>query len=327
MFEQIKGNEDVKVALTGMLDSGKVPHAIIFHEEDGGDAFAFCQAFLKYLYCSDRKSSDACGACPNCNKIGKLIHPDVHYIYPVVSSALSVNYIEKFRELARTKSSFCEADVQVFLGEDRKNSLISVKEANALLETLSLSALEGGYRSVVVYLPEKLNAVAANKLLKIIEEPPLKTQFLLITHHGERVLQTISSRCQHIRLKAREDKSAQFSFSDPQLFADLMDRLISKRLLDCLEHAEVLAAMSSREVAKDFCKFATYKLRQIFLVQQGLQGLGETGDDAKAWALSLKKTFPRQAMELFDRASGLIDRNVNMKILFTDLVDRLYLLI
>lgn len=327
MFAQIRGNEEVKAALTGMLDSGKVPHAIIFHEEDGGDAFAFCQAFLKYLYCSDRGASDACGICPNCNKIAKLIHPDVHYIYPVVSSALSINYIEKFRDLARSKPDFSESDVQAFLGEDRKNSLISVKEANALLDSLSLSALEGGYRSVVVYLPEKLNAVAANKLLKIIEEPPLKTQFLLITHHGERVLQTIASRCQHIRLKSRPGKGTAVSFPEPELFSELMDRLISKRLLDCLEHADALAAMSSREIAKDFCKFATYKLRQIFLAQQGLQGLGEIGDDARTWASSLKKTFPRQAMELFDRAMGLIDRNVNMKILFTDLVDRLYLLI
>lgn len=326
MFGGIKGNDDVKAALVGMLDSGKVPHAIMFHEEDGGDAFSFCQAFLSYLYCGDRKDSDACGCCPNCNKISKLIHPDVHYIYPVVSSALSVQYIDRFRELARTSPRFTESELLSSMGEDKKNVMISVKEAHALLDTLSLSALEGGYRSVVIYLPEKMGAVAANKLLKMIEEPPQKTQFLLITHQGERVLQTIASRCQHIRLRSSGSVAVE-SFSSPELFSELMDKLLSRQLLDCLEHAETLAAMPSRDIAKEFCKFATYRLRRIFVIQQGVAKPEDKDEQSLRWAGSCKKTFPRQAMEIFDRALGLIDRNVNMKILFTDLVDRLYLII
>lgn len=327
MFAGIRGNDDVKKALVGMIDSGRIPHAIIFHEEDGGAAFAFCQAFLEYLYCKGEKNSDSCGACPNCNKISKLIHPDVHYIFPCVSSSVSADYIEKFRALACSDQAFTESELLSFFGDERKNTLISVKESNALLETLSLSALEGGYRSVVIYLPEKMNSVAANKLLKMIEEPPLKTQFLLITHHGERVLQTISSRCQHIRIKAVSKDADNSNFAYPELFAELMDKLIAKKLLPCIESAESLAALPSREVAKDFCKFATYKLRQIFLAQQGLQSVGIVSEDAARWAASVQKTFPRKALPLFDKACALIDRNVNMKILFTDLVDRLYLII
>lgn len=327
MFAQIKGNDEVKRALTGMLSSGKIPHAIIFHEEDGGGAFPFCQAFLEYLYCKDKKDSDSCGQCSGCNKVSKLIHPDVHYIFPTVSSAVSMNYIEKFRELVRQKEVFTESDLLSFYGEDRKNTLISVKESNALLDTLSLSALEGGYRSVVIYLPEKMNTVAANKLLKMIEEPPLKTQFLLITHHGERVLQTISSRCQHIRIRRSGEHAEGEAFASPELFSEFMDCLIAKKLLPCIEYAETLAALPSREVAKDFCKFATYKLRQIFLAQQGLGAISSVPEDAIRWASACPKSFPRKAAELFDKASALIDRNVNMKILFTDLADRLYLII
>ena len=327
MFAGIKGNDDVKRALTGMLDSGRVPHAIIFHEEDGGGAFAFCQAFLEYLYCRDRNQSDSCGSCPNCNKISKLIHPDVHYVFPTVSSAISLNYIEKFRDLAKKRPYFTESELLSFYGEDRKSTLISVKESNAMLETLSLSALEGGYRSVVIYLPEKMNTVAANKLLKMIEEPPLKTQFLLITHHGERILQTISSRCQHIRIKRSSDNPSDVVFAQPELFAELMDRLSAKKLLPCIELAETLASLPSRELAKDFCKFATYRLRQVFVAQQGLEFSGPVPEDAGRWASVFPKSFCRKAMPLFDKALSLIDRNVNMKILFTELVSSLYLII
>ncbi len=326
-FAQLQGNPDVVRALVGMVDSGRIPHAIIFHEDDGGGAFPLCIAFLQYLYCPHRSASDSCGLCPDCNKIGKLIHPDVHFIFPAEAQKISVDYLAEFRSLALSNPRFTESGLNAALGLEKKNSLIAVKDAQFILDTLSLSALEGGYRSVVIYLPEKMNQEAANRLLKMIEEPEEKTQFLLITHKAERVLPTIASRCQHIRVRPSGEKGAEPAFESPELFAELMDALLSKDLQACLDIADRISAMPSRESAKAFCKFASDRLRLIFLASQGLTELGTVGADAVRWAAACPKSFPRRALAVFDRGYSMIERNVNAKIIFTDIVDRLYLLI
>lgn len=323
-FSQIEGNADVKNALVGMVDSGRVPHAILFHEEEGGGAFPICQAFLEYLYCKDRAQGDPCMVCPSCNKIEKLIHPDVHYIYPAASGAISEQYSKEFRALVSSNPSFTSMQLYDALGLEGKNSVISVAESRHLLDVLSLSALEGGYRSVVIYLPEKMNAESANRLLKIIEEPPLKTQFLLITHQPEKVLQTISSRCQRIRVRPGE-QAVTDSFEGEEIFHDIMDSLLKKDLFSAIEAAEQLSSLPSRESAKTFCVGASELLRQVFLVQQGLSGTFTVSAKAAQWAQRCRKTFPRQGLEILNRARMLIDRNVNLKILFTDMVDRLML--
>ena len=322
-FGQLTGNEDVRAALVGMVDSGRVPHAILFHEDDGGGAFPLCIAFLQYLYCREKVAGDSCGICPSCNKIGRLIHPDLHIIVPTAGSTLTVQYMDAIRSLFGSNPNFTEADLGEALGIEGKNSVIAVAEAKALLDSLSLSALEGGYRSVMIYLPEKLNQEAANRLLKMIEEPPSKTQFLLITHQSEKVLTTISSRCQRIRVKP-SSASGQVRFPSPELFTSLMDALVSRDLVAALDIADEAAALPSRESAKAFCNFAADNLRQIFLAQQGMQ---QASGNVSRWASSCRKTFPRQALDVLSRARTLIDRNVNLKIIFTDVVDRLYMLI
>ena len=329
-FQDFAGNADVKKALVGMVDSGRIPHAILFHENDGGGAMRIVLAFLQYLYCRGRDAGDSCAACPSCNKIGKLIHPDVHFIFPVSGkNVLSVTLISKWRELVRENPDFTEAELNESLGIETKSSLIAVAEAKALLENLALSALEGGYRSVVIYLPEKMNAEAANRLLKVIEEPPEMTQFLLITHSPEKVLQTISSRCQSIRIMPGGQRTVS-SEADLELFSELMESVLSGDLLRLLETGEKISALPSRENAKAFCKYASARLRDIFLVQQGMTALldsgSETGRKALEWAASLRKNFPRKALDLFDNACRMIERNVNVKIVFTDLCDGLYLI-
>ena len=278
-FAQVQGNTEVKKALTGMVDAGRVPHAILFHEDDGGGAFPMSLAFLQYLYCRERSGGDSCGRCPSCGKIGRLIHPDVHFVFPTAAGVLSEQYMEPLRRLVAENPSFREADLMEALGIEGKNSIIAVSESRRLLEKLSLSALEGGYRAVVIYLPERMNAEAANRLLKMIEEPPQQTQFLLIAHQLEKVLTTISSRCQRIRIQPA-GPAAGAVFSDAQLLDDLMDALLGKDLLGALEVAERIAALPSRESAKAFCIFAADRLRQVFLCQQGIEGAGEISPQA-----------------------------------------------
>ena len=325
-FAQVQGNTEVKRALTGMVDAGRVPHAILFHEEDGGGAFPLTLAFLQYLFCKHRSGGDSCGACPSCGKISRLIHPDVHIVFPTAANALSEQYMEPLRRLVAENPAFRETELSEALGIEGKNSLIAVAESRRLLEKLSLSALEGGYRAVVIYLPERLNAEAANRLLKMIEEPPQQTQFVLIAHQLDKVLTTIASRCQRIRIQPAGPLAAA-EFSESELLDDLMDALLGKDLLGALEVSERIASLPSRESAKAFCIFAADRLRQVFLCQQGVEGAGQISPQARDWAARCRKTFPREALSVLDRAQTLIGRNVNLKILFADMADRMYLLI
>ena len=327
-FADIAGNEDVVRALAGMVDSGKIPHAIMLHEDDGGGAFPLVQAFLQYVYCKNRADGDSCGACPACGKISKLIHPDVHYIYPV-NTGSSTDFITQWRELVQTNPCFTENELGEALGIEGKTAMIKVEEAKKVLDVLSLYALERGYRALVVYLPEKMNREAANRLLKAVEEPPEKTLFLMVTHAPDNVLPTISSRCLRLRVIPRKGIFRSVGQAeDPELMRRLMQAVLARDLGAALETADALAALPSRERAKGFCKYAAERLRFVFLLQQGLDSLVQVPESELAelrdWAKRCPKTFPRKAADALSRAQGLIERNVNVKILFTELADRLY---
>lgn len=312
-FEDIKGNDEVKRALTGMAASGRIPHAIMFHEDDGGGAIAFCQAFLQLLIPSER--------------VSRMTHLDVHYSFPI-NGEMSDQYLQSWREMVLSNPYFTEKQFSQALGIEGKNTLIAVQEAKAILEKLSFNAVEGGYRAIVIYLPEKMNAEAANKLLKAIEEPSGKTQFLLVTHSPEKVLPTIYSRCQSIRIMpvTRETLSGGDDYAeDETFFRMLMEALAARDLSSVLEVGELLSARTDREKAKSFCKFASDRLRRIFLLQQGLEDLASADGSLSELASKVKKTFPRRALEHLSRANALVERNVNLKILFTDLVDKLYI--
>lgn len=330
-FAELSGNEPIVKAMAGMVDSGKVPHAIMLHENNGGGGFGLAMAFLQYLYCSSRSDGDSCGVCPNCNKISKFIHPDIRFAFPVVLSGSSGSTVSPceafwgdFRTLALENPRFTEQELYAAFGFEGKKPVISVAEANALLLSLSIYSLEGGYSSVVILFPEKMNLPTANKLLKMLEEPPAKTLFLLITHEPEKLLPTIVSRCQMFRVASPLVSDAA-SYDDSGMLASLMDALIARDLMTALSVGEQLAALPSRESAKGFCRYAAEKLRRVFLYQQGLAQLSEDDAEASGWASSLNPRFSRMTLGILDRTVQLIDRNVNLKILFTDLVNGMYI--
>ena len=216
-----------------------------------------------------------------------------------------------------------------------KQSNISVNEARSILERLSLSAVEGGYRTVVVYLPEKMNVQAANALLKMVEEPPEKTLFIFITQAPEKVLVTISSRCLHMRiqplsLEAEAEVHAREAAGVAalqDLFHDILDAIVARDFLKALETGEAVSDLKVREQQKNFCKLAGEDLRRIFLLQKmpQLARIPEGTEDYYArMARSLKPTFARRALAVMDRSLLLVERNVNQKILFADMVNQLY---
>ena len=339
-WAELPGNEGVKRALAGMVDAGRVPHAILFHEDDGCGGVAMCVAFLQYLMCSNRGPDDSCGACPACNKVGKLIHPDVHFVYPVTGGSIipssakptALSYVAQWRELVLANPWFTERDLSEALGIEGKSALISVADAREILGRLSFRSLEGGWRAVVVYLPEKMNAEAANRLLKSIEEPPEQTLFLLVTHAPEKVLPTIASRCQCIRLVpvSRPGTADADTAEDRELMVSLLDAVVARDLMAALEVGEAVAALPSRGRIQSFLRYASRLLRTVFLVQQGLPSVAGASEeelaDAQRFAPKLKRSYARAVQPLLDRSAMLIDRIGNAKIVLCDLVNKLFVL-
>ena len=360
IFDTISGNADAKRALAGMAGSGRVPHALMFYENDGCGALLLVLGFLELLTGSQ--------------KVRKLIHPDIHFIFPVTKGTkvstdkpTSESYLQYWRQLVEENPYFLENELNDALGIEGKSSVIAISEAKFIIDKLSFHSLEGGWRAIVVYLPEKMNKDTANRLLKSVEEPPEMTEFIFITHAPEKVLSTISSRCQGIRVmplskgEVASVLTERFGRPEPEalaaaevaggsvgralaylsesggageeatLFTSLMDALLARDLMAAQDVGAQLADLPSRERAKAFCRYAAEGLRKIFMLQQGLGKIAGTSsaetESFAGYASRCRKSFPRMALPLLDDAIMLIERNINLKILFCDLVDRLYILI
>ncbi len=347
-FADVIGNATVAKVLSSMADSGRVAHAMLMYENEGCGALALALAYVQYLNCSNPSGGDSCGECPSCRQMSKLIHPDVHFVFPVNKGPktsddkpVSESYIKYWRELAIANPYFVEADLQRAIGIESKNGLIAVAEARSIINKLSLTSVADGYKAVIFYLPEKMNQETANRLLKMVEEPPEKTVFIFITHAPEKVLQTIFSRCQSIRVlpltkEEAEAVKALNPFDDREeydqfmeLFTDLMNALTGRDLMAALECGEVMAALESREKQKAFCTFASDCIRKIFMLQQNLPQIAGVLEEEKEFydrmAGCVGKGFCMKSITNIEKVVAMIDRNVNSKILFCDLVNRMFI--
>ena len=346
-FADIIGNKVASDALRSMADSGRVAHAMLFYENEGCGALPLALAYVQYLNCRNPHDGDSCGECPSCRQMAKLIHPDVHFVFPVNKGPkssddkpVSESYIKYWRELALANPYFVEADLQKAIGIESKSGLIAVPEAKSILSKLSLTAVADGYKAVIFYLPEKMNQEAANRLLKMVEEPPAKTIFLFITHSPEKVLQTIFSRCQSLRvlplskeereavraMAPEEDREEYETFME--LFTSLMNALAARDLLAALECGEQMASLDSREKQKAFCTFAGECIRKIFMLQQKLPQIAGISSEEEAFyadmAQKCGRKFCSKTVSNIEKVAYMIDRNVNSKILFCDLVNRMF---
>lgn len=347
-FADIIGNHEVASVLKSMADTGRVAHAMLLYENDGCGATALALAYVQYLNCRNHVDGDSCGECPSCRQISKLAHPDVHFVFPVNKGPktpddkpTSESYMKYWRELVSTDPYFEEADLQKAIGIESRNGLIAVAEAKSIIGRLSLASVTDGYKAVVFYLPEKMNQETANRLLKMVEEPPEKTVFLFITHAPERVLQTIFSRCQSVRvmpltkeerlmvdsMKPKNDVDEQQAFME--IFGDLMNAVAGKDLMSALECAETLSSLESREKQKAFCVFAGQCIRRLFMVQQNMPQIADIPEQEQEFytgmACRLSRSFCRKAIVNIEKVVAMIDRNVSSKILFCDLVNRMFL--
>lgn len=209
-FSDIIGQEEVKERFRRTLTEQRIPHAQLLRGPEGAGKLALAIAYAQYICCENRSDTDSCGVCPSCVKFSKLAHPDLHFVFPVIkpankSSVICDDFLGEFRNMILEKPYFSVNDWYAQISGDAKQGMIYANESQEIIRKLSLKTYESEYKIMIIWLPEKMNITCANKLLKILEEPPEKTVFLMVSNSPDEILTTILSRTQQINVPKLTD--------------------------------------------------------------------------------------------------------------------------
>lgn len=202
LFKDVLGQDHIKNHLTHSAENGRIPHAQLFVGPEGCGTLPMAIAYAQYILCKNKNGENIDGI-DACNlKFNSISHPDLHFAFPVTTSEkvkskpVSNYYLEEWRQLIKQQPYGNLFDWYKLLGVENQQGQIGVEEAQEIVKALSLKSYEGGYKVMLIWMADKLNIAAANKLLKLIEEPPNKTVFILITEDEDQIINTIKSRCQ-----------------------------------------------------------------------------------------------------------------------------------
>ncbi|NMC37332.1 MAG: DNA polymerase III subunit delta [Bacteroidales bacterium] len=204
-FSEIPGQKEIIGKLVNTVNQGRVSHAQLFAGPEGCGSLAIALAYAQFVSCEDRLPGDSCGKCKSCIKYEKLIHPDLHFVFPVIkdkrsNEPVSDNYIEQWRDFVKQSPYFSLNNWLDSIEVGNAQGLIFASEASEIIRKLSLKTFESDYKILILWLPEKMHISTANKLLKLIEEPPEKTLFILVSEEPDKIIPTIASRCQMVKV-------------------------------------------------------------------------------------------------------------------------------
>ncbi|MFV0605298.1 MAG: ATP-binding protein [Niabella sp.] len=389
-FEDIIGQSALKKELPELMRENRLAHALLFLGKEGSGALPLAIAFAQYIVCKtfDAPSvnkepslfglepieskqpesiltDEACGTCSSCTKMTELVHPDVHFSYPVVTKKsgtppISTDYITEWREFIKGYPYGNLYDWLQFIGAENKQGNITASECNDIIHKLNLKSFEGGYKVLVMWMPEMLGT-EGNKLLKLIEEPPAKTVFLLVAENEDFILPTILSRCQIIRVQALTDteiKTALITRNQTDAITAGRVATVSegnyREALQIVQHAdedwqgllrewlnsilrtgpvaqvkwvEEIAKMG-REKQKQFLRYFNHLLQlavRISVLPEMAEKYPEKDLDFAHRLNKLTRVEQQQAIvEELDNAAYYIERNANGKMLFMALTIKIY---
>lgn len=204
-FSQIPGQKETIDRLIRSVKEQRVSHAQLLSGPEGCGSLALALAYARYVSCENRSETDSCGICKSCVKYEKMIHPDLHFVFPVIKNKketepVSDSYIEEWREFVKRSPYFTLNNWLDSIEVGNAQGLIFASEAGEIIKKLNLKSFESDFKIMIIWLPEKMHLSTANKLLKMIEEPPEKTLFLLVSEEPDKVIPTIISRCQLIKI-------------------------------------------------------------------------------------------------------------------------------
>ena len=360
-FSDVIGQELVKNRLLQAYKDNRVSHAQLFLGNTGYGSLALALAYAQFLSCSDKQPNDSCGVCASCQKMSKLIHPDLHFAYPVLLAGGIENSTALIAEWRKALLHSPYLDLQkwtTYMDSANKVPVIGVKESAEILRKLTLTTYEAPYKIMIIWLAEYMNTEASNKLLKILEEPPDKTVFLLICEKEEQLLRTIVSRTQLVKIKRLETETLQkvlvsqhglapekaletsiLSEGDywaAQVFLkeeegeDWNFSFFQNWMRACLKfdypkinQYNLKFAEAKREKQKILLMYCLHLVRECLVMNYGDPSLGRTTPTEKQFLQKFspyihKKNGPAFAQE-FNKAYGHIDGNANAKVLFLDM--------
>ncbi len=361
LFKQIPGLTEQKNILLNSVKTNHMAHAQLFFGPVGSANLAMALAYATYINCTDKQTDDACGECAACQKNGKFIFPDLHFVVPTATTknrtkdANSAAFMKEWRSFIQTNPYASPQEWGNFFGAENKQLSISVEESRSIIRTLSMKSFEGEYKVLILWLPEMMNASSANALLKILEEPPAKTIFLLVTQDPEKIITTILSRTQMIRIPSFGDeeiitelssrnidaeRARQIAYladgnlneayrlvheaevSNGDMFRDWM-RLCYKRDLGALVQWSEEFAKIGREGQKNYFQYGLNMLRETLIFGHGGEELLRLQDDERGFIVNFSKVLNREKIEYISRklneAYYHIERNANPKITFLDI--------
>lgn len=371
-FNDIIGQKKIKEILIKTVNDNHISHALLFLGQHGSGKLALAIAYAQYISCTNKQPMDSCGECPSCRKYAKLIHPDLHFVFPVTTTEdvkkdpKSDDFISQWRQAVLSNPYMTLQQWYNALGVENKQGQIFGGESAEILRKLTLKTYESDYKIMIIWFPELMNHTAANKLLKILEEPPVQTVFLLVSESTEDILPTILSRTQIIRVPRIDDDSlrealqARFSLDENQLKETL--HIAKGNVADALEHikqsednnfnyesfiffmrlcfqrkiADVVSWIESlskigREKQKGFLLYSLRFMRECFMMHLGQEQITAMAsaeyEFAKKFSTFITTDNIFVIYEEINKAYNHVEMNANYKIVFFDLALKMMQLI
>lgn len=206
LFGEIIGQQGIKERMIRSVKEGRIPHAQLLHGSEGVGKLSLAIAYAQYISCQKRGETDSCGSCPSCLKYAQLAHPDLHFVFPVIkptgkSTVVSDDFLGDFRAMFAKNNYFSLDEWYEKIGDGAKQGMIYSNESSEIIRKLSLKTYESEYKVMIIWLPELMHEACSNKLLKILEEPPAFTLFLLVSNNPANIITTIMSRSQQIKVQ------------------------------------------------------------------------------------------------------------------------------
>ncbi len=366
-FADVIAQEDLKRRLRSSFKEGRLAHALLFLGPEGSGALPLALAFAQYVSCTHRTEEDSCGQCASCRKMTGLQHADLHFSFPYFSisgreQTFSDDYLEPWREAVNANPYFDADDWRNRLTNDNKQLIIPVSEAGAIIRKLSLRSYEGDYKFMIIWGADMIKNDTANKLLKIIEEPPDHTLFFMVASSTEQMLATILSRTQVIQVPRLSDeqirlalldrnvdpvkadqiahytqgnwfRSVQLSEStDPnamffEQFQRWMRMCYSRDAIAIIRWADEMHAFS-REDQKHFLTYALDQIRQNLVLNYAGEDLARMSATEREFSVKfspfINDTNAFGLMEILNEAHHDISRNAYSKLVLSDLSFRMH---
>ncbi len=361
LFKEIIGQNEIKARLLRSVNEARISHAQLFLGPQGSGSLALAVAYAQYICCSNKKEDDSCGTCSSCIKYNKLIHPDLHFVYPVALSKdvrVSTDVAIEWRQAFLDNPYITLFNWFEQLEAENKQAVIGVEESGEILRKLSLTTYESDYKIMIIWQADKMNAASANKLLKILEEPPDKTLFLLVCESEDQLLRTILSRTQLIKIPKLTDEDItkaliernKISPETADSTAHLADGNYAEALLLINENENAAQNLASfqklmraslkfdpkavltwiddvsatgRERQKNFLKYALHIMRESLMISYADTSLIKLGIEEEEFVKKFSPFIHANNVERFieelNKAYFHMERNANTKILFMDL--------